>query len=790
MKQESLNEEMLMSGRKKFWNSILKSRESSLEGRVGYGQEILRHVMPPYLKAFDEFKDSLESFRAPSQLNYYRVIHCLPSPVICYLASKVIVDCISKSFSLNKTCLKIGMRIEDEIRWVQVKKENPELWKGVQSYNKKYSNSYDYVRQGFRSALKKAGMEWRLFRTTERASAGYVMLEMFRRSTGLIKYIYLYEEGLKGSKGVSRKRMYVTPTEKTLEWIKNFNSSKEFFKPDFLPSVKKPKDWLGLFEGGYDLDNLSLVKDRYRGNSKSLEKVMSSTNLAQSTKWKINEKVLRIAKYCWEKGISMGCLVDSQPEPLPPEPDFKDEEAKKNWRKQCGAIYKRNHLSKANRILIAKTLSVADKFIDQDFYFPCQLDFRSRLYYLPTPLNPQGTDLAKSLLQFSEGHKLDTDEAVRWFFIHGANLMGQDKKTYEERINHIKENHEEIIKLAEDPIRYMALWQEKAEDVWRFLAWAVEYSSLCKNPECFVSHLPIHVDATNNGLQILSLLSGDVEGAEATNVIESGDKVRDIYLETAERVQERLRSETDDRYVQYADKWLQIGISRTLMKKPVMVVPYSGTFHAFSKSFMDFLNSQSVEHFQDKVKACNYLSKIFVEVIGRVILKPVALMDWFKSIADQFTSSGIAMDWQTPSGFLVTQDYKSQKQMMVQSRVGEKLKFIRFSEDQPEKDSRKMRNAVSANIVHSLDASILHLAVNACARAGVKDFSLVHDSFGVHAKYVQVLQDALKNEIISIFSLDLLKQWVHKWEYKLGKELGEFEKGQLKIDHLSEYFFC
>jgi len=785
---------MLKSGGKRYWNNLIKSREQGNETRAAYGQAILRHVIPAYLDELDDFKEDLNTkCRNPSNFNYYRLFHSLPTPILAYLGSKIIVDGLSKAMSLNAISLAIGRRLEDEVRWNFLGKQEPELFKGVMHYNRLYGNSYEYCREGFMGAVRKVtNLEWRLFPTGERASVGYILLELFRRSTGLIEYTYLFQEGLRGSHGAARKKLYVTPTDKTLDWIKDYNSSKEFMKPLYLPTVEQPIKWTDYNKGGYDLPKFFLVKSRYSGDSASIQTCMDSASIAQSTEFKVNETVYNVANRLWELGVGIGDLAESFAEDLPPKPfDMdKNDESRKVWRKQAGAVYKRNYLNQSKRFVSSRLLHLSRRFKNQSIWFPCQLDFRSRMYYSPSFLNPQGNDLARGLLEFAEPCKLDNDEAEKWFLIHGANLMGQDKKPYNERLDYVKKEHDRIIAIAEEPLELLEEWEDEGEP-FKFLAWANEYSHWCADPSSFVSRIPIHLDATNNGLQILSLLSGDSVSARRTNVIPSRS-VRDIYQDVADLIHNKMFNEDDPLLVQYADKWIDLGVTRKLVKNSVMIVPYSGTYHAFSKNFMDFLNAQTVDHFQDKVKACNYMASVFVDVMGGMIDKPLELMNWFKDVADEFTSENIPMMWSTPTGFSVLQGYPKTALRHIKSRIGESCKWIRFVSDLEEKDGRKMRNAISANIVHSLDASVMHLSVLDGHRAGIRNFSLIHDSFGIPANSVNLFQSILKNQIFSIFSLDLLEGFRKSWEIQLGKDIPQFQTGSLNLSQVkdSEYFFC
>ena len=71
-----------------------------------------------------------------------------------------------------------------------------------------------------------------------------------------------------------------------------------------------------------------------------------------------------------------------------------------------------NQKLKSKRLQSAKILHIARTYYDKHnntLGFPCNLDFRSRLYYIPGFLNPQGNDLAQGLLKFKEKKPIGSD---------------------------------------------------------------------------------------------------------------------------------------------------------------------------------------------------------------------------------------------------------------------------------------------------------------------------------------------------------------------------------------------
>ena len=64
-------------------------------------------------------------------------------------------------------------------------------------------------------------------------------------------------------------------------------------------------------------------------------------------------------------------------------------------------------------------------------------------------------------------------------------------------------------------------------------------------------------------------------------------------------------------------------------------------------------------------------------------------------------------------------------------------------------DTRKSRNGVSPNAIHSLDAAHMHLSICEGLENGVEDFFMIHDSFGTSIdktwKFYHCIRDAFVN---------------------------------------------
>ena len=190
-------------------------------------------------------------------------------------------------------------------------------------------------------------------------------------------------------------------------------------------------------------------------------------------------------------------------------------------------------------------MEIADEMRDYErFFFVWRMDFRGRIYPQQTLLHPQSGDIPKSLLLFAKRRPLG-ESGLRWFMIHGANVYGEvDKRPFDERIAWIEKHEKEIVASAED-FENTIFWKQ-ADDPFKFLAFCFEYARYKKDPENFLTSLPIAIDGSNNGFQHISTLLRDSEGARRVNVLpayDDNDKtmiVSDIYKDVAERLKENL----------------------------------------------------------------------------------------------------------------------------------------------------------------------------------------------------------------------------------------------------------
>jgi len=301
--------------------------------------------------------------------------------------------------------------------------------------------------------------------------------------------------------------------------IKFFNVTQK------IPMVVKPNTYTKNKLGGFLLNDKEYFLPLIIKNSELKEQsIIKSDNIIydlvnhlSSVSFKINIPVL---EFLLEKGLKYDLFTD---------PNLKHPlEIKKEEKKKLTMLEKKkldSYLSRKQLEMNILGLALIFKNVPE-FYIPVRIDNRGRVYCLVDYLNYQGIELAKALLLFGKGEKIYKCDksSIDYLKIFGANCFGNgiDKKSYIDRVLWVDKHEEEILNFQTNDKLI-----KKADSKLLFIAFCFEYqkfhNSLLSNETFFISYFPIQLDATCNGYQHLSLLSGNEPLAGQLNLI-SGDK--------------------------------------------------------------------------------------------------------------------------------------------------------------------------------------------------------------------------------------------------------------------------
>jgi len=556
--------------------------------------------------------------------------------------------------------------------------------------------------------------------------------------------------------------------------------------------------------------------------------VFECINLLQRTPFKINVKVLQVAKSIWEKGLTVGKMPSSVAEEIPPKPfDIATNlEARREWSRIKRAICDANETRTSKVLLFENIFKIADDYVKYDkISFPHQYDWRGRIYTIPQFFNVQNNDLARGLLLFANGKELGSDQALCRLAICGANSYGEaDKDTLENRVKWVEDNEQKIIATAKDPHNHYDFWGNCSEP-FQFLAFCFEWNDFKEfgSTSDFVTHLPCYSDCTNSGLQIFSALLADDRGGKATNLTPE-ELPQDVYKEVADETLNLLMAEPDS---VLKDMWLEYGIDRYTTKKVTMCIVY-GLTQFKSK---DYIKDSILDNIEEGIdnpfsterdkkegvptlyEATQFLSKFVWLALDKVVNKSKTAMKWLQQIAKLVAENNIPLTWTTPNGFVVEMKCPEMVAKRINTNMGQKIWRPNTNKgkgswvDDVRKttinvESNKISvddsiNAIASCYVHSLDGALLQKSVVKANKAGIKNFACIHDSFGVLAPDVVQMNNSLREAFVDIFhNTNLLEDFAKEIHLQVHKDKRDKipavpEKGTLDVSNvLKSLYFC
>ena len=626
-----------------------------------------------------------------------------------------------------------------------------------------------------------------------------------------------------------------------------------------LPTIIPPRHWSSPYDGGYygaSCLQTQLIRLNVLGGTEAVKtytsklamvdlgNIYAALNAMQDTPFKINKDILHTLKEIYASGGVLGGVPRTEPfEKLPRLPEDATNEEIKEHKKKAVGIYKQEEARKSKALRCLVAIKTAERFAEYDsIYFPWNVDYRGRCYPIPTALSPQGDDIQKALLLFAKGTPLASDEDTKWLKIHGANLSGNDKISFKERIAWVESHETDIVNSAKDPLGYR-WWYEvsKGDYPMEFLAFCFEYRKLLTyiekygNAKGFVSNLPLAFDGTCSGLQHFSALLRDEVGGQAVNLMPS-DTVQDIYSIVANKVNKLLlkdalegtedsfKTNTDGEFildkegkpqVKYGDKTLaqnwvnfnrikfgQDGITRKVCKRSVMTLAYGSKQYGFKENILaDIIHPYVLDHPEDNPflspnQAAIYMAKLIWDSVKTTVIKAVEGMEWLQKVADLICHDNHVVTWNTPNGFPVQQNYMKMKQETIQLRFNKARVRFYNQRETDDVDNRAQRNGIAPNFIHSMDACHLQRVVNAMKQLGDDNFMMIHDSFGTDCAHAGLLYKVIRQEFVNLYKdQNHLANFLESVKYLIGDdklskvpEIPAF--GNLDLDLVTQSDFC
>jgi DNA-directed RNA polymerase len=804
--QKDLEDEMILTGVHKFQKQTREAKEKGHESTSYHGILLMKKLVVPLSRAIDIF--IREDVDKPGRGKItVPLLAMLESDVIAFISLRCLMDGISAGQKLVAVSHSVGQALSDQVRFNIWRTTDRKYFKGLVDKIGKTSASRHYRRYGLiRRASTNIGDEVPVWTSVERTQVGQCVIDLIIKSTGLVK--------LGSVKAVGKKysSYSLVPTQVTLDFIQETIEKGQMLSPSYLPMVVAPKRWTDIRNGGYLSHRVPFLKTSFKnhGNLISyhrMEMEYKTTNSLQETQWVVNKQVLEQMSMAWTEGQLIGDIPDRKELPVPPSPvpknlkksEFSESQKElfKAWKGKATIVYHENIRRKSRILQFMRTLQIAERFKKyEQLYFPYQADFRGRKYTIPAFLTPQGTEPAKALLTFAKGLPIEDQEQADWLAIHGANCAGVDKVSFEERIQWISENEHHIIQSAEQGLDYT--WWTKFDDAWLFFAFCLEWAGYKRKGFGYISHLPIALDGSNNGLQHYSAMLRCSVGGKATNLTNE-EHPQDTYQQVADVVKRELERLCEDCTI--ARFWNKSGIvNRKMTKRPVMVVPYGGTRFSCLNYVEEYVDDQIragislnfPEH--KKHEYINFLTNLVWAAISEVVISARECMNWIRDVAKRLSKVGKPLMWATPTGLYVYQHYKAFKWRQIDTTIdGKLLRPVLLEEDGLKIDPQRSINGSAPNFVHSLDASCLTLTLHKCINENIDAFAMIHDSYGTHANKTPQLAKLLREAFVEIYTdNDVLTQFRSSALEVLDEVPEPPKRGTLDLNQVldSKYFFC
>ena len=572
-----------------------------------------------------------------------------------------------------------------------------------------------------------------------------------------------------------RKRQnYIIPSTHFLSIKDEVMATAELFSPLAWPMLIEPNDWTNERQGGYLLNEVMRGYDMVRRGKPCCiqgETPINFLNKIQKVGYTLNPFIVDVAETLLERGRQVGKFVPIVEIPLPPKPAdiAENKESRHDYNRRAAEVHNTNAQAFQRSCRTRMTMNAVKVFKDKKkFFIPWSFDYRGRAYPIPAFLTPQDTDFGKSLLKFYE-QSLMTPKAEEWLAFQVATTYGKDKDTREDRIDWTQSNHQLITSVATDPISYLHEWDVAAEP-WTFLAACDEYYHCIIKRDRHHTNLPVAVDATCSGLQILAGLARDASTAALVNVLPS-DKPQDAYKVIAEEAKPHV------------PECIQPHMDRKTTKRTVMTVPYNAKPFSNRGYIREALKEKGVEVEKDDLTAT---VKAVRDAMNAIVPGPMKVMRWIESeVATAIDRGATELEWVTPSGFVVTQKLMKKKIQLIELQLLGRCQVTVATEDGDKVDKNHHKNATAPNLIHSLDASLLHLS----ALSFNSPISLIHDSVLCRATDMSVLSTIVRETYMYLFAEhDYLTTFAHHIGAETEPPIIDTLNPAKVID--STYFFC
>lgn len=780
--EELLEEQALLDGQKRYEKTLVTSSQRKADLERSDVRSLLKKALPLVSECL-KVKLREEAGKASNKRSVaFTVLSKLDPDLVALAGLSASFRVISQMKPLSSVVFGIGSGIDDELWSAKLHETDPKLAKRIVQKATRSHGNLTYRRKAVRATAGKEGHVMAILQETDKLNVGGYVLDVILKAVPEIFEAYQ----VRTAKSIQN---YLRLTEAASQELLEVRELQAWMHPAYKPMVTPPKPWESFYNGCYHnpkvARTVTLVRTRNKRHIALVQNAMRDGSMAyclealnaiQGTRWAINRPIHELVSWAYEEGKTLPSFPPRNHLVRPVRPlDYETmtEEQKKGWRITAAQIAQRNRGIDSERIVMLQDLKTAEDLLDTPFYIPHNMDFRGRVYPV-CHFNQQRSDYVKAQLHFAEGRVL-TQSGVYWLAVHLANCGDFDKvskQPFDARVDWVAKNEQMIFDVAKDPQGTYTYWSH-ADKPFSFVAACIEWYGYRCNPESFKSHLAVALDGSNSGLQHYScMMRSEREGALVN--LQPTEKPADLYQTVANAVKAMVEADAA-KGLEVAKVVLKNGVTRSLCKRATMTFAYSSEEYGFREQLMDdVMRPAAVAVLQGHLKshpwqmmrtskdgvtkmdggftAASYIAKCIWKSVNDIVTDACVGMAFFRRCAQLLAHEGKGLVWVTPVGLPVLHLYSEYTTKKVKLFLHDKeVRLFARTGATEVVNKAKAADAVSPNVVHSLDSAALMLCVLDCSEAGVKDFSLIHDSFGAHPNDTETMYVAVRQSLINMY---------------------------------------
>ena len=822
-RQTDLEYKMQQKGHERFNHR----QENQAPSQLGIPHQIITEAIP---RVSAGIKITLaENLRRVSEeggchSSWYDHLSKIDPEVLAYIGLNCCFDGYVRQSTRAKVLNNIGRRVEHELWASGLKSYDKSLFTRLVKQVTKAHSSEVYRFKSMRIIAAKEGYKVAAWKETNKVIIASPILSSILEHTDVFEVVEVVEK--------LKSKQFIVMTQAASDVFSQMTERQSWSEPMFGPMVVPPAPWESRETGCYQDEALQAMVPLVRKASGEQKRAVdrdfqrsdspdyvTALNALQATPLKINKEVLEALDWVTKENKRFGSFPEREAPAYPRVQEGVSEAEALQVKKEQKAWPSKRAEALANQRVLQNDLFDAHEMAAFDhFYLPWSLDFRGRMY--PVSLfNYHRDDHIKALFMFSNASQVQETNAG-WLSIHLANCGDFDKiskASLEDRIQWVEDNHDTIMSIAGNFRETFDIWKS-ADKPFQYLAACQSYARLqVEGYDKFECYLPISLDGTNSGVQHYAAALRDKDDGFMVNLVPD-QKCQDLYQVVANEVTKQLQvmtKEGSENDKANAQRWLDFGVSRKAVKRNVMTFAYSSRERGFGDQLIDDLMEplqkqvsygEIKEHpfgigkYEQEVNA-RFLAKVNYRACQSVVGSVSKGMEFFQAYADGLARENKSVRWTSPSGFPCIQKYTKNMTKRVRiflfDRAAKCIKSTRvnLSEYTDIYDTRKSRNGIAPNVIHSQDAAHMHLSILEGLANGITDFFMIHDSFATTIDRTHDFYHCIRNAFVNMYEDHcVFEHFEHDCRQRLADVAQDLPgvptKGSLDIQAVRESEYC